>query len=141
MGYSDEAASAALSSSAAPRAQALPAQQNITVTNRQLNITPFTIDRDPTNTANRWDKWKKDTCIECLFCFSAFMARRQFKKDVVIMADLEGSLPDVENTGPPADSVICGKQKTNHSPTTLLGYEKSPSNANITMRTAPSKTT
>ena len=69
------------------------------------------------------------------------MARRHFKKDVVIMADLEGSLPDVKSTGPPADSVICVKQKTNHSPTTLLGYEKSPRNANITMRTAPSKTT
>ena len=27
--------------------QALPAQQNITVTNRHLDITPFVIDRDP----------------------------------------------------------------------------------------------
>ena len=49
----DEAASAAPSNSTAPQAQALPAQQNITVTNRHLNITPFVIDRDPTNTANR----------------------------------------------------------------------------------------
>ena len=54
MGDSDEAASAAPSSSAAPQAQAQPAQQNITVTNRQLNITPFAINRDLTNTANKW---------------------------------------------------------------------------------------
>jgi len=63
----EEAASAAPSSSTAPPAQAQPAQQNITVTNRQLNITPFAIDRDPTNTANRWDKWKRD--IERQFRF------------------------------------------------------------------------
>ena len=54
MGDSDEAASAAPSSSAAPQAQAQLAQQNITVTNRQLNITPFAINRDLTNTANKW---------------------------------------------------------------------------------------
>lgn len=51
MVHPDEAAFAAPSSSATPQAQALPAQQNITVTNRQLNITSFAIDRDPNNTA------------------------------------------------------------------------------------------
>ena len=40
----DEAASAPQSSSNAPQAQAQLAQQHITVTNRQLNITPFVVD-------------------------------------------------------------------------------------------------
>ena len=83
-----------------------PAQQNITVTNRQLSITPFTVDRDPTNTANRWDKWKKD--IERQFrCFG--IHDPELKKDGLIIYggcdinDLEDSLPDVESTDPPAD--------------------------------------
>jgi len=103
----EEAASAALSSSAAPQApQAAPTQQNITVTNRQLNITPFVIDRDPTNTANRWDKWKRD--IERQFRFFG-IHNPELKKDGLIIhggrdiADLEDSLPDVESTDPPAD--------------------------------------
>ncbi|XP_068670900.1 uncharacterized protein [Montipora foliosa] len=106
----DEAVSASLSSSAAPQAQALPAQQNITVTNRQHKlcnyITPFAIDRDPTNTANRWDKWKKD--IERQFRFFG-IHDPEVKKDGLIIygghdiADLEDSLPDVENKDPPAD--------------------------------------
>lgn len=101
-----ENASAPPSSSAAPQAQAQPAQQNITVTNRQLNITPFVIDRDPTNTANRWDKWKKD--IERQFRFFGIQDP-ELKKDGLIIyggrdiADLEDSLPDVESTDPPAD--------------------------------------
>ena len=101
-----ETASAPPSSSAAPQAQAQPAQQNITVTNRQLNITPFVIDRDPTNTANRWDKWKKD--IERQFRFFGIQDP-ELKKDGLIIyggrdiADLEDSLPDVESTDPPAD--------------------------------------
>ena len=37
-----------------------PAQQNITVVNRQLNIRPFTISNDVNDTAVRWAKWKKD---------------------------------------------------------------------------------
>jgi len=59
----EEAASAAPNSSAAPQAQAQPAQQNITVTNRQLNIRPFAINCNPTNTEffkYRWDKWERD---------------------------------------------------------------------------------
>ena len=106
MGDSDEAASAVPSSSAAPQAQAQPVQQNITVTNRQLNITPFAIAGDPTNTANRWAKWKKD--IERQFCFFG-IGDPQLKKDGLIIyggrhiADLKDSLPDVESTGPPAD--------------------------------------
>ena len=63
----EEAASAALNSSAAPQAQAQLAQQNITVTKGPLNIRPFAIHHNPTNTANRWDKWKRD--IECQFHF------------------------------------------------------------------------
>lgn len=77
MVHPDEAASATLSSCVAPQAQALLAQQNITVTNRQLNITPFAINRNPTNTANRFDKWKKD--IECQFRFFG-IHDLQFKK-------------------------------------------------------------
>ena len=106
MGDSDEAASAAPSSSAAPQARAQPAQQNITVTNRQLNITPFAINRDPTNTANKWAKWKKD--IERQFGFFG-IGDLQLKKDGLIVysgrdiADLEDSLPDLESTGLPAD--------------------------------------
>ena len=102
----EEAASAAPSNSTAPQAQALPAQQNITVTNRHLNITPFVIDRDPTNTANRWDKWKKD--IERQFRFFG-IHEPELKKDGLIIyggrdiADLEDSLPEVESTDPPAD--------------------------------------
>ena len=102
----EEAASAALSNSTAPQAQALPAQQNITVTNRRLNITPFVIDRDPTNTANRWDKWKKD--IERQFRFFC-IHEPELKKDGLIIyrgrdiADLEDSLTEVESTDPPAD--------------------------------------
>lgn len=101
-----ENASAPPSSSAAPQAQAQPAQQNITVTNRQLNITPFVIDCDPTNTANRWDKWKED--IERQFRFFGIQDP-ELKKDGLIIyggrdiADLEDSLPDVESTDPPAD--------------------------------------
>ena len=99
MGDSDEAPSAAPSSSAAPQAQAQPEQQNITVTNRQLNITPFVIYRDPTNTANRWAKWKKD--IERQFRFFG-IGDSQLKKDGLIIyggrdiADLEDSLPDFQ---------------------------------------------
>ena len=81
----EEAASAALSSSAAPPAQAQPAQQNITVTNRQLNITPFAIDRDPTNTANRWDKWKRD--IERQFRFFG-IHNPELKKDGLIICQM-----------------------------------------------------
>ena len=103
----EEAALATPSSSAAPQAQAQPAQQNITVTNRQLNITPFAVDRDPTNTANRWDKWKKD--IERQFRFFGIHDDLELKKDGLIIyggrdiADLEDSLPDVESTDPPTD--------------------------------------
>ena len=43
----DKAASAAPSKGTTPQAQALPPQQNITVTYRPLDITPFVIDRDP----------------------------------------------------------------------------------------------
>ena len=88
----EEANLATPSSSAAPKAQAQPAQQNITVTNRQLNITPFAINRDPTNTANRWDKWKKD--IELQFRFFG-IHDPELKKDGLIIyggcniADLE----------------------------------------------------
>ena len=57
----EETASAPQSSSDPPQARAQLAQQHITVTNRQLNITPFVIKRDPTNMVNRWDKWKRDT--------------------------------------------------------------------------------
>ena len=102
----DEAASAPQSSSDSPQAQAQLAQQHITVTNRQLNITPFVIDRDPTNTANRWDKWKKD--IERQFRFFGIYDP-ELKKDGLIIyggrdiTDLEDSLPDVETTDPPTD--------------------------------------
>ena len=34
-------------------------QQQITVVNRQLNIPPFTISNDMSNTALSWTKWKK----------------------------------------------------------------------------------
>ena len=57
----EETASAPQSSSDPPQAKAPLARQHITVTNRQLNITPFVIKRDPTNMVNRRDKWKKDT--------------------------------------------------------------------------------
>ena len=103
----DEAASAPQSSSDTPQAQAQLAQQHITVTNRQLNITPFVIDRDPTNTANRWDKWKKD--IEHQFRFFGIYDL-ELKKDGLIIygghdiANLKDSLPDVETTDPPADA-------------------------------------
>ena len=103
----DEAVSAALSNSTAPQAQApLSAQQSITVTNRHLNITSFVMDRDPTNTANRWDKWRK--YIERQFRFFG-THEPELKKDRLIMygghdiADLKDSLPDVESTDPPAD--------------------------------------
>ena len=102
----EEAALATPSSSTAPQAQAQPAQQNITVTNRQLHITPFAIDRDTTNTANRWDKWKKD--IERQFRFFG-IRDPELKKDALIIygghniADLEDSLPDIESADPPAD--------------------------------------
>ena len=102
----EQTASATPSSSAAPQAQAQPVQQNITVTNRQLNITPFVIDRDPTNAANRWGKWKKD--IERQFRFFGIQDPG-LKKDGLILygghdiAGLEDSLPDVESTDPPAD--------------------------------------
>ena len=92
MSDSEESALAASSNSTAPPAQALPPQQNITVTNRQLNIAPFAIDRDPTNTANRWDKWKKD--IERQFRFFG-IHDPELKKDGLIIyggrdiADLE----------------------------------------------------
>ena len=102
----DEAASAPQSSSDAPQAQAQLAQQPITVTNRQLNITPFVIDRDPTNTANRSDKWKKD--IERQFRLFGIYDP-ELKIDGLIIyggrdiANLEDSLPDVETTDLPAD--------------------------------------
>ena len=105
----EEAASATPSSSAAPQAQAQPVQQNITVTNRQLNITPFVIDRDPTNAANRWDKWKKD--IERQLRFFGIQDP-ELKKDGLIIyggrdiADLKDSLQDVESTDPPADEYM-----------------------------------
>ena len=54
------------STSTAPQAQ-VQQMQHITVTNRQLNIAPFTIDRDSTNITSRWAKWKKD--IERQFRF------------------------------------------------------------------------
>ena len=79
---------------------------NTLVTNRHLNITPFVIDRDPTNTANRWDKWKKD--IERQFRLFGIYDT-ELKKDGLIIyggrdiADLEDSLPDVETTDPLAN--------------------------------------
>lgn len=169
MGDSDKTASPAASSSAAPLAQALPAQQSITVTNRHLNITPIAIDRDPTNTANRWDKWKKD--IEHQFRFFG-IHDPQLKKDGLIfyggrnIADLEDSLPDVESTGPPADEYtkFIRKLDKHFLPKKIKDYvrfqlgnlqqaedeslanyftwgREIARNANITMRMTPSETT
>jgi len=102
----DEAALAAPSRSATQQAQVVPAQQNITATNRQLNITPFAINHDPTNTANRWDKWKKD--IDHQFHFFN-IHDSELKNDSPIIygshyiANLKDSLPDVESIDPPTD--------------------------------------
>ena len=164
-----ESASAPPSSSAAPQAQAQPAQQNITVTNRQLNITPFVIDRDPTNTANRWDKWKKD--IERQFHFFGIQDPELKKDGLIITADAISPISkalyqmskvqirprtNTRNSFESWTSIssqrkikitrdfnleIYSKKKMNRSPNTSLVYEKSPRNANITMKTTPSETT
>ena len=74
MGDSDETTLAAPSSSAASQAQALPAQQNITVTSRQLNITPFAIDHDPLTPPTNGINGRK--ILNANSVFSAFMTRR-----------------------------------------------------------------
>ena len=81
------------SSSTAPNA----GHGSITFVNRQLNIKPFITDRDSTETASRWDKWKKN--IERQFRFFG-ISDPELKKDGLIIyggediAELEESLPD-----------------------------------------------
>lgn len=110
----EETASGPQSSSDPPQAKAQLAQQHITVTNRQLNITPFVINRDPTNMVNRWDKWKKDT--ERFFSIYDL----ELRKDSLIIyggrniADLKDSLPDVETTDPPADDYFTSDNTISH---------------------------
>ena len=110
----EETASAPQSSSDPPQAKAQLAQQHITVTNRQLNITPFVIKRDLTNMVNRWDKWQKDT--ERFFSIYDL----ELRKDSLIIyggcniADLKDSLPDVETTDPPADDYFTRDNTISH---------------------------
>lgn len=102
----DKAASAAPSKGTAPQAQALPAQQNITVTNRHLNITHFVIDRDPLTPPT--DEINERKILNVNSGFLAFMNRSWKKNGLIIyggrdLADLKDSIPDAESTDPPAD--------------------------------------
>lgn len=102
----DKAASAAPSQGTAPQAQALPAQQNITVTNRHLDITPFVIDRDPLTPPT--DEINERKILNVNSGFLAFMNRSWKKNGLIIyggrdLADLKDSIPDAESTDPPAD--------------------------------------
>ena len=98
-----------------------PAQQNITVVNRQLNIRPFTISNDVNDTAVRWAKRKKD--IERQFRFFG-LTDPEVKKDGLIIyggsqiADLEDSLPDlpVQNEGEDVYSCFLRKLDRNFLP-------------------------
>ena len=106
-----------------------PAQQNITVVNRQLNIRPFTISNDVNDTAVRWAKWKKD--IERQFRFFG-LTDPEVKKDGLIIyggsqiADLEDSLPDLpaENEGEDVYSRFLRKLDRNFLPRKNKDYAR-----------------
>ena len=106
-----------------------PAQQNITVVNRQLNIRPFTISNDVNDTAVRWAKWKKD--IERQFRFFG-LTDPEVKKDGLIIyggsqiADLEDSLPDlpVQNEGADVYSHFLRKLDRNFLPRKNKDYAR-----------------
>ena len=134
----EETTSAPQSSGDAPQAQAQLAQQHISHKQAAQYYT-LVIDRDPTNTANRWNNWKKD--IERQFCFFGIY-------DTELKTTTRNSSESWTNTFSQrktkitrdSNLVICNKKKTNRSPNTSLGYEKSPRNANITMKTTSSET-
>ena len=106
-----------------------PAQQNITVVNRQLNIRPFTISNDVNDTAVRWAKWKKD--IERQFRFLG-LTDPEVKKDGLIIyggsqiADLEDSLPDLplQNEGEDVYSRFLRKLDRNFLPRKNKDYAR-----------------
>lgn len=106
-----------------------PAQQNITVVNRQLNIRPFTISNDVNDTAVRWAKWKKD--IERQFRFFG-LTDPEVKKDGLIIyggsqiADLEDSLPDLpaQNEGEDVYSRFLRKLDRNFLPRKNKDYAR-----------------
>ena len=88
------------STSTAPRAQ-VQQMQHITVTNKQLNIAPFAIHRDATNTASRWAKWKD---IERQFRSFGINDPEPQKDGLIIysgraIADLDESLPEMPSEG------------------------------------------
>ena len=108
-----------------------PAQQNITVVNRQLNIRPFTISNYVNDTAVRWAKWKKD--IERQFRFFG-LTDPEVKKDGLIIyggsqiVDLEDSLPDlpIQNEGEDVYSRFLRKLDRNFFPRKKQGLRTIP---------------
>ena len=98
-----------------------PAQQNITVVNRQLNIRPFTISNDVNDTAVRWAKFRFFGLTD-----------PEVKKDGLIIyggsqiADLEDSLPDLpaQNEGEDVYSRFLRKLDRNFLPRKNKDYAR-----------------